>query len=86
MIEIKLFYFLFFLCWYGASVPCSVNREDRAITLKFCFSKYWYSEDLQDGDRKGLLVDWMARKGRFSIILCKCKISADHMFLFGELL
>lgn len=65
--------------------PCSVNTEDRAMTLKFCFSKHWYSDDLQDGDRKELLVDWMARRGRFSIILCKCKIdiSAYSMFLFG---
>lgn len=85
MIEIKLFHFLFYLCWYGGKVPCSVKTEDRAMTLKFCISKHWYSDNLLDGDRKGLLADWMARKGRFSIILCKCKIdiNAYHMFLFG---
>lgn len=85
MIEIKLFHFLSYFCCCGARVPCSVNTEDRAMTLKFCFSKHWYSGDLQDGDRKGLFVDWMTRKGMFSIILCKCKIdiSAYHMFLFG---
>lgn len=89
MLDISMWLRLSYCTFYPISAamelgPCSVNTEDRAMTLKFCFSKHWYSDDLQDGDRRELLVDWMARRGRFSIILCKCKIdiSAYSMFLF----
>lgn len=39
---------------------------------------------LQEGDGKRLLADWIKRRGRFGIILCKFKmvISASQMFLF----